>query len=199
MTRKLVLAVLVVVSVCFVSNSAVLAENTEIWGLLNLSDDYDTVYLVRKNPETWEPLPGRAKGALVFDTSAPMFCFTFYGHKLVPEMKYTLIYQPDPWPGAGLICLGSAIASKRGTVVIKNCEETNTDLPAKYDLNVCPDAEYGLVGAKMWLVPTDDVKCSADGAGPRMLAWNPHDILFEYDRIAFDDTEQEATEPQCRH
>lgn len=46
------------------------------------------------------------------------------------------------------------------------------------------DENYGS-GAKIWLVLSDDVDCTA----ANMIGWNPIEYLFEYDLISFDDTD----------
>ena len=99
----------------------------------------------------------------------------FNGHGLEPDMEYTLIYYPDPWPGDGLICFGSGIADFEGDVHIKGHLETG-DLPGAFDENP---------GAKIWLALTADVDC----IGQNMVGWNPGEYLFEYELITFDDTD----------
>ena len=103
-------------------------------------------------------------------------------------MDYTLIYYPDPWPGSGLICLGSDTADAYGKVKMVGkgdpanpfyMEPQSTgNLPADTDAN----AGYG---AKIWLVLSDDVDCLSKN----MTGWNPTEYLFENNLITFVDTD----------
>jgi hypothetical protein len=111
-------------------------------------------------------------GKMTYSLSGYEFDFVFNGHGLEPDMDYTLIYYPDPWPGTGLICLGSGVADMSGDVHIKGFAYTG-DLPAEYDPNG---------GANILLVLTADVDCT----GMQMTAWNPDEYLFGDDLITFD-------------
>jgi len=135
------------------------------------------LYLNEKDPDTWEIVDGGASGKMKYSHEAADFSFVFNGHGLEAGMDYTLIYYPDPWPGSGLICLGSATANGGGNVHIQNTVDTG-DLPTMNDENY-PD------GAKIWLVLTSDVDCMMQ----EMIGWNPTEYLFEYDLITFDDTD----------
>ncbi|MBN2333547.1 MAG: hypothetical protein JXO49_06575 [Deltaproteobacteria bacterium] len=134
------------------------------------------LYLFEKNPETWAVISDGAWGKMKYSLWGEAFKFNFNGHRLEPGISYTLIYYPDPWPGNGLACLGTAIADEYGNVHIKYTLEGLCDLPADYDQN------YGY-GAKIWLVLTDDV----DETTGQMIGWNPSEYLFEYTLINFDD------------
>ena len=118
-----------------------------------------------------------AWGKMRYRLSGSMFDFVFNGHELTPGQSYTLIYYPDPWPGQGLICLGTNQANEDANVHIKGFVETG-DLPADYDDNT--------EGAKIWLVLTDDVNCDE----AKMVGWNPSEYLFEHNLITFDDTDE---------
>ena len=91
-----------------------------------------------------------------------------------------LIYYPDPWPGEGLIVLGAGVSNDSGHIILKGWLKDVCDLPADYDANV----NYG---AKIWLVKSSDVHTGHDGN--KMIGWNPHEYLFEYNLINFDNTE----------
>ena len=134
------------------------------------------LYLYEKDT-SWTIVPGGAWGKMKYNLSGPELCVVFNGHGLNPGVEYTLIYYPDPWPGNGLISLGSATANKGGNVHIKGCTNTG-DLPASYDT-----APLG--GAKIWLVLSTDV----DYLNKKMKGWNPTDYLFENDVITFNDTD----------
>jgi len=135
------------------------------------------LYLVEKDPESWEIIEDGAWGKMKYNLKGPEFQFVFNGHGLEPGVEYTLIYYPDPWPGSGLICLGTGTANMGGNVHIAGSVDTG-DLPAGGDEND---------GAKIWLVLSDDVDCNNNNS--KMIGWNPTEYLFEYDLITFDYTD----------
>jgi hypothetical protein len=138
------------------------------------------LYLVEKDPATWEVVDRGAWGKLIFRLSAPEFSYVFNGHRLEPDADYTLIYYPDPWPGNGLICLGSGTSGQNGNVHIRNSIDTG-DLPTEEDENYA-------CGAKIWLVLSEDVNCP----DARMAGWSPTKYLFEYNLIKFNDTDDDS-------
>ena len=140
--------------------------------------DVSKLYLVEKDPNTWEPIDGGAWGKMIYSSSGSTLRLVFNGHDLVVGEDYTLIYYPDPWPGSGLICLGARTANDEGNVHIRGQVDTG-DLPAEADENH-PD------GAKIWLVLSSDVDCE----GKSMVGWNPTEYLFEQELITFDDTDE---------
>ena len=144
------------------------------------------LYLYEKDAG-WIIVEDGAWGKMKYNLSGETFDFVFNGHGLEPGFDYTLIYYPDPWPGSGLICLGSATANNGGNVHIADSVEIDTDLPIEADEND---------GAKIWLVLSEDFDCS-DG----WFAWNPAEYLFEENLITFDDTdvEQQLLELNGKH
>ncbi|MFH1313834.1 MAG: hypothetical protein ABIJ00_11500 [Candidatus Eisenbacteria bacterium] len=135
------------------------------------------LYLHEKDPVSWEIIEDGAWGKLKYNTYGPTFDFVFNGHGLEATVDYVLIYYPDPWPGAGLICLGEGTADLDGNVHIKADVDTG-------DLPVIADENYP-GGAKIWLVLADDVDCFMN----EMIGWNPTEYLFEFDLITFDDSD----------
>jgi hypothetical protein len=134
------------------------------------------LYLFEKDPATWEIVEEGAWGKMQYTLAGSEFDFVFNGHGLENGSEYTLIYYPDPWPGSGLICLGTGTADEFGDVHIMGSVDTG-DLPAEIDDNE---------RAKIWLVLSKDVDCEAQN----MVGWNPTEYLFEYDLITFDDTDE---------
>jgi hypothetical protein len=147
------------------------------------------LYLYEKD-SAWNVVEDGAWGKMTYRLSGPEFQYVFNGHHLmydaVNPVDYSLIYYPDGWPGNGLIVLGS------GVTVLEVCPDeyyvglgylhlggiVNTgDMPASFDANYAN-------GAKIWLVPTDDV----DADEHMMVAWNPESYLFEGGLIKFVDT-----------
>lgn len=169
MYKKLSMLAILAVVVCLMVIPAVSKGPSGPAGGSNVGH----LYLYEKNPDTWEIVDGGAWGKMKYNLSGSTFDFVFNGHGLEPGYSYTLIYYPDPWPGTGLICLGAGTANRGGKVHIGQSVDTG-DLPADFDQNYP-------VGAKIWLVLSDDVNC-----GMQMTGWNPTEYLFEYDLITFD-------------
>jgi len=134
------------------------------------------LYLFEKDPATWEIVEEGAWGKMQYTLAGSEFDFVFNGHGLENGSEYTLLYYPDPWPGTGLICLGTGTACDEMDVHITGSVDTG-DLPAEGDLND---------GAKIWLVLSSDVDCE----NAAMVGWTPTEYLFEYDLITFDDTDE---------
>jgi len=138
----------------------------------------------------WPIFPdNRMQGKLHYSLWGSKFAFSFQGQRLLANTNYTLIYYADPWPGTGLgtntnmICLGSGKTNKKGNIAIHGKKDIGTSLPANYDANFNPISPSGAVGAKIWLVLSDDVKCGTVGG---MLNWNPTAYLFEYNLIVYE-------------
>jgi len=121
------------------------------------------------------------------------FRFSFEGKKLVPNTDYTLIYYPDPWPGENLICLGSRTSNDAGNLQINGSVDIPTGLPVPEDENYSPKSPSGAVGAKIWLVRSDDVHCggvltsaaTTEETTAQMIGWTPQDYLFEGNLIIY--------------
>jgi len=147
------------------------------------------LYLYQKtcdNSPDWPIVEDGAWGKMKYNLSGPEFDFVFNGHGLVEGTEYTLIYYPDPWPGNGLICLGSGTVNEEGNIHIADSVEIDTDLPIDTDDND---------GAKIFLVLSDDVDCE----GQVMTNWTgpwPGNLeglniyLFEDEQITFNDTDE---------
>jgi hypothetical protein len=126
-----------------------------------------------------------AWGKLTYTVAGPAFGFVFNGHKLAPDVEYTLIYYPDPFPGIGVVCLGSEVADADGDAHIMGSVVTG-DLPISTDRNANPATTTvpgppPVTGAKIWLVPSTDVVCNGGG----MTRWQPGSYLFEMKLITY--------------
>ena len=169
---------------------------------LNKPGNSRHLYLYEKNPDDWSIVEDGAWGKMTYRPSGKTLRYVFTGHGLEPGVAYTLIYYPDPWPGDGLVCLGSATANPGGQVHIRDRVD-EIDIPMDGDENAQStegeeNDEDSKVGGKIWLVLSEDVDCEDDEDGTKMVAWNPTEYLFEYDLITFDDTDytQETAETE---
>jgi hypothetical protein len=166
-------------------------------GKMRMLGSWLRLYLYEKDPETWDVVgTGGALGFLDYRPQGTVFKFLFVARKLEPDVDYTLIYYPDPWPGdcndadpgTGVICLGSGTADEYGKLKIVGkgdpanpfyAEPQSTgDLPAACDANAAH-------GAKIWLVLSSDVDC----VNQQMAGWTPSEYLFENTLITFIDTD----------
>lgn len=168
--KKYLVFVLVVLLVGALCMGALAKGKTGPSGKSNIAH----LYLHQKDPVTWDIVDGGAWGKMKYNLSGPTFDFVFNGHGLEAGLHYTLIYYPDPWPGTGLVCLGSGTANGGGNVHVAGSVDTG-DLPAEGDANA---------GAKIWLVLSSDVECGNNDTA--MVGWNPTKYLFEYDLITFE-------------
>ena len=170
MKKFLVIAMVLVVAIILVATPVLAGKNGPA-GKSNVGH----LYLYEKTGEpNWDIVDGGAWGKMKYNLSGSTFDFVFNGHGLEAGWDYKLIYYPDPWPGTGLICLGSGTANDDGDVHIMGSEDTG-DLPIPSDANA---------GAKIWLVVSSDVTCSGTWS-----AWSPTEYLFEDDLITFEDTD----------
>jgi hypothetical protein len=133
-----------------------------------------------------------ARGEMDYNLLGDKFKFSFKGEKLQANTNYTLIYYPDQWPGAGLICLDNGVTNDAGKikmdgkVAITDDSGIPSGLPVKYDKNFNPVSPSGAAGAKIWLVSSDDVTCTgATRMDAKMVAWNPTEYLFEDNLIVY--------------
>lgn len=131
----------------------------------------DTAHLYLHEKENfvedgWDIVEDGAWGKMTYKLSGSTFDFVFNGHDLKGEVDtgYTLIYYPDPWPGSGLICLGTGTVDEFGDVHIMGSINTGD-----------------LEDAKIWLVLSADVDCDTC----EMSGWNPTEYLFEFELITF--------------
>ena len=160
-------------------------------------------------PGPWPIFPdNRRWGQMKYNILGPEFKYAFQGKNLDPDVEYKLIYYPDPWPGEGLIVLGSDKSNKGGNVQINGKMPIPNGLPQPGDGNYTATKPSGATGAKIWLVLSSDIECGSitvkdaggndvlDDAGEPQLKdschlvnWNPGSYLFEGNLIIYQPTE----------
>jgi len=154
--KKIIGAVLVAVILIFAAGSAMAAKG---------KSDIQHLYLFEKDSMIWSIVEDGAWGKMRFDSDS----FVFNGHGLVAGEDYKLIYYPDPWPGTGLMCLGTDVANKGG----------NVHIAESFDFTAIPIAGDTNDRAKIWLVLSSDVDCE----NALMTGWTPTEYLFENNLI----------------
>jgi hypothetical protein len=151
---------------------------------LNRGMGSQQLYLYEKDPTTWDFVDDGAWGKMNFWNDR----FVFNGHNLVSGTKYALIYYPDPWPGIGILVLGTGTADMYGDVNIGGPFDF-TAIPAHIDDNaeLKTTTYFGATGAQIWLVLLSDItEISPVNGHPKMYkmsGWTPAEYLFEYDLI----------------
>ncbi len=197
MKRKILMALICCFVMTLVMVSLASAQNQRVRsgpaGKSNIGHlyDYQKIEPVQPYPPNtpWEIDEDGAWAKMAFRQSGPLFRYVFNGHKLVPSANYTLIYYPDPWPGTGLICLGSGTANGGGNIHLNTAADIDTSLPIPEDLNNpanpghenCVLNSTCIEGAKIWLVLSSDVDCN----GRTMVGWDADSYLFEEAGIFF--------------
>lgn len=208
--KKIVILMIVVMLTVFVSVAMAHEDGAERAGRLFLFQKCDASLVGKSGFDSsgcpnvgtgpWPTFPNNDRvGVLHYSLWGKNFDFSFKGRNLLPGKNYTLIYYPDPWPGKNLICLGSGQSTPASTKSGKNKHQKNevsgniqihgsihinTSLPASYDANFNPVSPSGAVGAKIWLVLSDDVECKTSPF--QMINWNPTAYLFEYNLITYE-------------
>lgn len=180
MRRKLLVSCVGCLAIVFFMASFAIAKNPKGPSGPAGKSNVARLYLYEKSPVDWTIVEDGAWGKMKYRMSGPYFEFVFNGKKLVRGENYTLIYYPDPWPGSGLICLGTDTARGRGNVHIEGQVFIGEGLPLPEDLNNPENPGHEacstcIDGAKIWLVLSDDVDCE----GQLMIGWNPSEYLFE--------------------
>jgi hypothetical protein len=153
-----------------------------------------TVNLYEKNPTDWTVVTDGGVGELTYQESGVKFDFKVTGTGLVEDASYSLVYYPDPWPGTGLVCIGTATTTSEGAINFEGSTDIGYNLPIDSDLNAATTTTTladGTTGAKVWLVTTSDVDCG----GQKMTGWNPSDYLFEDKLITYTKTEPVVVTP----
>lgn len=132
------------------------------------------LYLYEKEPVDWTIVEDGARGKLRYNLAGDEFEYGFNGHGLESYIDYSLIYYPEPrpphiWPW-GVIIIDSGVSNNGGNINLAGSIDLGMDLPDPYN----PD-----VGAKIWLVLTDDI------IGDELTGWKPTEYLFENNLIFY--------------
>lgn len=115
--------------------------------------------LLHEKNYNWEVVDKGAWGEMTYNIEGPTFDVTFNGYDLESNTEYSLIYYPYSFPEMGGLLpdstiLGEGITSKQGDIYIENSVNMWHSLPRFFDKD----------GAKIWLVPSSDIKGSIPNA-----------------------------------
>jgi len=183
MRRKLLMLSVCCLVLVFMLAPFVSAKNYKVRSRPAGKSNVGHLYLYEKETVGWTVIENGAWGKMKYSLSGSSFNFVFNGKKSIPGEQYTLIYYPDPWPGLGLICLGTGTANGGGNINIQGSVIMETSLPIPEDLNSPENSDHDtciadstcIDGAKIWMVLSNDVDCIEQ----EMTSWNPADYLFE--------------------
>lgn len=165
-----------------------------------------TLDLCAKDSSTWQCVSG-ATATLTFDTVNPAFKYDLAVTGLQANKEYALIYYSDRDPRFDLWggdnpgkVIATFMTDGSGNYVVTDTVDISMNLPSSPDWNINPNPDYcdshngydnynHCSGAKIWIVPTEDL---TDDAELPLTAWNPSNYLFETDLIVYSDCDFES-------
>jgi len=132
---------------------------------------------------TGDPLPSDSSANMMYFWYNSTFDYVLNAHALEVGTDWTLTYQPEPLPSAGVICLGSATVNGGGQLHLADSIELNSNLPPTLDPTADPSTQPP--DALLALVPSADVDCD-NGS---MVNFVPDTYLWSSPRVRFVDTD----------
>jgi len=132
---------------------------------------------------TGDVVASASKATMMYFWYGSTFDFVLNAHQLPVGSEWTLTYQPEPLPSAGVVCLGSATVNGGGQLHLASSLELNSNLPPTLDPTGDPAAQPADV--LFALVPTADVDCTAG----TNTTFEPDVSLWSGPRIRFVDTD----------
>ncbi len=142
---------------------------------------FRTLILTEEDGRGIEEFGHRTQGIMQYTPAGATFTYLLNAHGLQAVQDYTLLYLPDPWPGRGLVCLGTDTTNAGGALSLRGSLELNGDLPLSFDRN-------HPAGARIVLALTGDVDCHSR----RMVSWDAANYLFGRGLILYHDTDYVA-------
>ena len=135
------------------------------------------------DPVTGDPVASPSSATMMYFWYGSTFDYVFNAHKLTAGSQWTLTYQPEPLPSAGVICLGNATVNGGGQLHLANSLELNSNLPPALDPSADPATQPP--DALLALVPSADVDCTAG----TMTNFEPDLYLWSGPRVRYIDTD----------
>jgi hypothetical protein len=111
------------------------------------------------DPTTGDPVASSSSATMMYFWFGSTFDYVLNAHGLLAGGKWTLTYQPEPLPSAGVVCLGNATVNGGGQMHLAGSIELNSNLPPSLDPTADPSTQPP--DALLALVPSADVDCTA--------------------------------------
>jgi hypothetical protein len=135
------------------------------------------------DPTTGDPVTSSSSATMMYFWYGSTFDYVLNAHGLLAGGQWTLTYQPEPLPSAGVICLGNATVNGGGQLHLAGSIELNSNLPPSLDPTADPSTQPP--DALLALVPSADVDCTA-GAN---TTFEPDLSLWSGPRVRYIDTD----------
>jgi len=132
---------------------------------------------------TGNSVPSNESATMMYFWYGSTFDYVLNAHQLPAATEWTLTYQPEPLPSAGVMCLGTATVNGGGQLHLANSLELNSNLPTALDPTADPSTQPP--DALLALVPSADVDCT----GGTMTNFEPNVYLLSNPRVRFIDTD----------
>jgi hypothetical protein len=135
------------------------------------------------DPTTGEPVASGESATMMYFWYGSTFDYVLNAHGLPVGSQWTLTYQPEPLPSAGIVCLGSATVNGGGQLHLASSLELDSNLPPALDPTADPATQPP--DALLALVPSLDVDCE----GGSNTTFEPDLSLWSTPRVRFVDTD----------
>lgn len=150
----------------------------------------DTLGLTQKTAGNWLPVSGGATAILTYNTEGATFDYTVDGTVPLLNTQYALIYYADIVPTGSTVpgVVGKVIAfstsNELGNIHMSGSKVMDSIPYSPEDANSLVDSNGGFPGAKIWLVPSNDIVDNGEGV-PKTLNWvnYPTNYLFEENMV----------------
>lgn len=135
------------------------------------------------DPATGDPVASPSSATMMYFWYGSTFDYVLNAHQLTAGSQWTLTYQPEPLPSAGVVCLGNATVNGGGQLHLASSVELNSNLPPALDPTADPATQPP--DALLALVPSADVDCTAG----TMTNFEPDQYLWSNPRVRYIDTD----------
>jgi hypothetical protein len=129
---------------------------------------------------TGASVPSNESATMMYFWFNSTFDYVLNAHQLPAGSLWTLTYQPEPLPSAGVICLGDGTVNNGGELHIANSLDLKSNLPPSLD----PTATTQPPDALLALVLSADVDCT----GGTMTNFEPNVYLWSNPRVRYVDS-----------
>ena len=138
---------------------------------------------VKIDSATGDTVASASSASMMYFWFGSTFDYVLNAHQLTAGSQWTLTYQPEPMPSAGVVCLGHGTVNGGGQLHIATSIELNSNLPPGLDPTADPATQPP--DALLALVTSSNVDCTAG----TMTTFTPDNYLFSKPRVRFVDTD----------